>query len=77
MFFSISKGVFLSILIRVYNNIAIIKEIESIKSTYLKQKKISVSSPVGKGLLGKKVGEIAVIETPRGDMKFEVLDIFL
>jgi len=43
----------------------------------LKQKKISVSSPVGKGLLGKKVGEIAVVETPRGDMKFEVLDIFL
>ena len=43
----------------------------------LKQKKISVSSPVGKGLLGKKIGEIAVVETPRGDMKFEVLDIFL
>ncbi len=43
----------------------------------LKAKKISVNSPVGKGLLGKKVGEIAVIETPRGGMEFEVLDIFL
>ena len=43
----------------------------------LKQKKISVNSPVGKGLLGKKVGEIAVVETPRGDIKFEVLDIFI
>ena len=43
----------------------------------LKAKKISVSSPVGKGLLGKKVGEIAVIETPRGGMEFEVLEIFL
>lgn len=43
----------------------------------LKAKKISVSSPVGKGLLGKKIGEKAVIETPRGNMEFEVLDIFL
>ena len=43
----------------------------------IKQKKISVNSPVGKGLLGKKVGEIAVVETPRGDIKFEVLDIFI
>ena len=43
----------------------------------LKQNKISVSSPVGKGLLGKKIGEKAVIETPRGNMELEVLDIFL
>ncbi len=43
----------------------------------LKENKISVSSPVGKGLLGKKIGEKAVIETPRGNMEFEVLDIFL
>ena len=43
----------------------------------LKAKKISVSSPVGKGLLGKKVGEIAVIETPRGNMEFEILEIYL
>ncbi|MCP3928792.1 MAG: transcription elongation factor GreA [Bacteroidetes bacterium] len=41
----------------------------------LKAKKISVSSPVGKGLLGKSVGEIAIVETPRGNMKFEVMDI--
>lgn len=38
-------------------------------------KKISVTSPMGKGLLGKKVGEKAVIETPRGNMEFEVVDI--
>ena len=43
----------------------------------LKANKISVSSPVGKGLLGKKVGEKAVIETPRGNMELEVLEIFL
>lgn len=43
----------------------------------LKSGKISVSSPIGKGLLGKKVGEVADITTPGGIMKFEVLDIGL
>ncbi len=41
----------------------------------IKAKKISVNSPVGKGLLGKKVGEIATVVTPRGNIDFEVLDI--
>lgn len=41
----------------------------------LRAGKISVDSPIGKGLLGKKVGEIADVETPRGTMKFEILDI--
>ena len=41
----------------------------------LKAGKISVSSPIGKGLLGKAVGEIAIVETPRGNLEFEVLDI--
>lgn len=41
----------------------------------LKARKISMSSPIGEGLLGRKVGEIAVIETPAGEMKFEILDI--
>jgi len=41
----------------------------------LKSKKISVTSPIGKGLLGKKVGETASISTPRGNMEFEILDI--
>lgn len=41
----------------------------------LKAKKISVDSPIGKGLLGKKVGDIADIHTPNGIMKFEVLEI--
>ena len=43
----------------------------------LKQKKISSSSPVGLGLLGKKVGEIATVKTPRGDLEFEIVDISL
>lgn len=41
----------------------------------LKAKKISVDSPIGKGLLGKKRGDIADIQTPNGVVKFEVLDI--
>ena len=40
-----------------------------------KEKKISVESPIGAGLLGKKVGDVAAIETPGGLMKLEVLEI--
>lgn len=43
----------------------------------IKSKKISVTSPIGKGLLGKKVGEIAEITTPGGIIKFEIMDIFI
>ena len=41
----------------------------------LKEKKISVTSPIGKGLLGKKVGEIAQVQTPAGTIDFEVMSI--
>ena len=37
--------------------------------------KISVNSPIGKGLLGKSVGDVAEIKVPNGIMKFDVLDI--
>ena len=41
----------------------------------LSQGKLSVSSPIGHGLLGKEVGDIAEIETPSGIMKFEIISI--
>jgi len=41
----------------------------------LKTGKISVTSPIGKGLLGKSVGEIAEITVPNGILKFEILEI--
>jgi len=41
----------------------------------LKVGKISVDSPMGKGLLGKKKGEVAIIEVPNGKMKFEIMEI--
>lgn len=43
----------------------------------LAQKKISVDSPMGKGLLGKKVGEKATVQTPNGELVFNILDITL
>lgn len=43
----------------------------------LKAKKISVSSPMGQGLLGKAIGEVALVETPSGNLEFEVVDISL
>lgn len=41
----------------------------------LKAKKISVNSPIGKGLLGKEVGDKVDIEVPSGTMQFEVIGI--
>ena len=43
----------------------------------LKAKKISVDSPIGLGLLGKEVGDIAQIKTPAGVIDFEILNISL
>ncbi|WP_431156814.1 transcription elongation factor GreA [Winogradskyella poriferorum] len=37
--------------------------------------KISVNSPIGKGLLGKSVGDVAEIQVPSGVMKFDILEI--
>ena len=41
----------------------------------LRAGKISVNSPIGKGLLGKSVGDIAEIKVPNGTIKFEILSI--
>ena len=41
----------------------------------LQAKKISIDSPIAKGLLGKKQGEIATVKTPSGEMEFEILEI--
>jgi transcription elongation factor GreA len=41
----------------------------------LKSKKISVNSPMGVGLLGKKPGDVAEVVTPNGTIKFEIIEI--
>ncbi len=43
----------------------------------LKKNKISIKSPIGKGLLGKRIGEVAVIKVPAGSLEFEILEISL
>ena len=43
----------------------------------LAQGKISVTTPIAKGLMGKKVGEIAQVQVPAGIIEFEVLEISL
>jgi len=41
----------------------------------IKLGKISIESPIGKGLVGKEIGDIADVETPNGTVQFEVLGI--
>ena len=41
----------------------------------LKDKKISIDSPMGKGLLGKSKGDVADVQTPAGIIQFEIIDI--
>ncbi len=43
----------------------------------LKEKKLSISSPIGGGILGKKVGETAKVATPAGTTEFEIMKIAL
>jgi transcription elongation factor GreA len=50
-------------------------QIVSEKEADLKQGKISVTSPIGKGLLGKHIGEVAEVTAPAGVLKFKVEDI--
>lgn len=59
----------------VANKAEVIYTIVAENEADLKQKKISIDSPFGKGLLGKKVGEIAEIKTPNGVLNFEILNI--
>jgi transcription elongation factor GreA len=70
--------------VRVLSNVTIRNTANGKEVTYklvseseasLKDKKISISSPMGKGLLGKTVGDIAEVATPRGTLTFEILNI--
>jgi transcription elongation factor GreA len=50
-------------------------QIVSEKEADLKLQKISVTSPIGKGLLGKKVGDVAEIQAPNGKIVFQIDNI--
>ncbi|WP_103069340.1 transcription elongation factor GreA [Aquimarina sediminis] len=68
----------------IHSNVKIKNQTNGAEMTYklvaqseadLKTGKISVDSPIGKGLLGKSVGEVAEIQVPNGIMKFDVIEI--
>lgn len=73
-----TASVFTSVKIRNVSNKAEIKyKLVSEEEANLKENKISIKSPFGQGLLGKKIGEIAEIKAPAGIVKFEILEITL
>lgn len=57
------------------NNMVMEYTLVSEKEANLKEKRISVSSPIGEGLLGKSVGDVVDITIPSGKIKFEVIEI--
>ena len=59
------------------NNQTVTYTLVSENETDLKAGKIAVSTPVGKGLMGRKVGEVVDITVPSGMMSFEIMNIAL
>lgn len=59
------------------NNAEVTYKLVAEAEANLKEKKISVSSPIGQGLLGKVVGDVAQIQTPAGLINFKVVNISL
>lgn len=57
------------------NNASVTYMLVSEEEADLKAGKISTQSPIGKGLLGKKQGDMAIIKTPAGEMEFEIISI--
>ena len=57
------------------NNATMTYTLVSESEANLKEFKIAINTPIGKGLLGKKVGDVAEIKVPNGLMTFEILDI--
>ncbi len=61
----------------VNNNSTMVYTIVSESEADLKDGKISVNTPIAKGLLGKKVGDVVDINVPSGVIPFEIIDISL
>ena len=57
------------------NNMTVTYKLVAQSEADLKAGKISVDSPIGKGLLGKKVGETAQVVVPNGTIEFEVIEV--
>ena len=61
----------------VKNKASMVYQLVAESEANLKAKKISVNSPMGQGLLGKKVGDIAEVKTPNGVIQFKIKNISL
>lgn len=70
--------------VQILNKVELKNMINGMKMTYtivseseanLKEGKISVSTPIAKGLLGKKVGDVVEIQVPQGKVNLEILNI--
>jgi len=59
------------------NNTEMTYTIVSEAEANLKQAKIAIDTPIAKGLLGKKVGDVAEIIVPNGKIKFKIIEISL
>ena len=57
------------------NNMVVSYKLVAQSEADLKSGKISVDSPIGKGLLGKKAGDTAQVTVPNGTMEFEILEV--
>jgi transcription elongation factor GreA len=59
------------------NNQKMVYTLVSESEANLKEGKIAVNTPIGKGLMGKKIGDIVEIKVPSGLMTFEIINIAL
>jgi transcription elongation factor GreA len=57
------------------NNTVVEYTLVSESEANLKEGKIAINTPIGKGLVGKKKGTVAEIQVPAGTLKFEILEI--
>ena len=57
------------------NNMTLMYQLVAENEADLKSKKLSIESPIGKGLLGKELGDVVEIQIPSGKVKFEIVEI--
>ena len=57
------------------NNMTLMYQLVAENEADIKSKKLSIESPIGKGLLGKELGDVVEIQIPSGKVKFEIVEI--
>ena len=57
------------------NNMMLMYQLVAENEADIKSKKLSIESPIGKGLLGKELGDVVEIQIPSGIVKFEIVEI--